>query len=250
MLHIFRMFIPERKDQIMNIPWKLKGLSCMTLVFAVLVAAGCEDKADAPYSQSPPVTSDPIQHTVVIEEPITPEPTFTPTPTPSATPSGDEHVAQVSSNNKDTKTAAETPKQTSKPKVPESDRYQQEKPTLMGLQLGTSSKIVLNRFGEATTQFVMDEDADAITVHEYTDFSVGFNVKNELEFVDVHTTEIDPGLGGLRLGQSSEDAIRILGMPDSNTTYVLSYKAQGTLLKLDIDPKTDTIQSIKLFANR
>ena len=48
--------------------------------------------------------------------------------------------------------------------------------------------------------------------------------KDALEFVDVHSTEIDPGLRGLRLGQRVQDAIAILGKPDTNSTYVLSYK--------------------------
>lgn len=59
----------------------------------------------------------------------------------------------------------------------------------------------------------MDEDDDAIQVYDFGDFSVGFNVKDALEFVDVHSTDIDPGLRGLHLGQKVEDAITILGKP-------------------------------------
>jgi hypothetical protein len=157
-----------------------------------------------------------------------------------------DHEAHVSANGT---SMGDTTKTAAKPKVDAKDAYQQEKPTLMGLRLGVDKDTVISRFGNTKDQFVMDEDTDAVTVYEYADFSVGFNTQNELLFVDVHTADIDPGLGGLRLGQKTEDALSILGKPDLNTTYVLSYKAQGTLLKLDMDPATNTIQSIKLFAN-
>lgn len=237
----------------MNKDRKITGFGCLLLLVAALILAGCEDRAAAPISQNSNVVHDPVPDVAIIDEAEeVPLPSESPLSSPAAKPSGGQQAAQVSSNidHKDAKAAAETPKQSSKPKVLEKDAYQQQKPTLMGLQIGTYKNTVLDRFGEAANKFVMDEDADAITVYEYVDFSVGFNKANELAFVDVHTDDIDPGLGGLRLGYKSEDAVRILGKPDSNTTYVLSYKAQGTVLRLDIDPKDDTIQSIKLFSNK
>lgn len=233
----------------MSKPWKIHGSSI--LLFA-LIAAGC-DHTTLSSSHIPSETKVPIQTPIAESASASPALIAEPSSTPSATPSSDpEHAAHVSANS--TANGATVPtgtsKQASKPKVDDKDAYQQEKPTLMGLQLGASKENVLKLFDKAVNQFTMDEDADAISVYEYTDFTIGFNVKNELEFVDVHSSEIDPGLGGLRFGQSPEDAIRILGKPDTNTKFVFSYKSQGTVLKLDIDPKENTIQSIKLFADR
>ncbi|MNI33166.1 hypothetical protein D3C73_870990 [compost metagenome] len=233
----------------MKKPWKHFGLAC--LLIAALTAAGCQGKQVA-INPSPSVTNSPEPIVAIDVSVVSEPPTSTPSIQPSATPSDGEHVAHVSSNTNpkvnEQSPSSVAPKQTTKPKIAEKDTYQQEKPTLMGLKLGSAKSDVLKKFGAAVQEFVMDEDEAAISVYEYTDFSIGFNVKNQLEFVDVHTAEIDPGLGGLRLGQNPDDAIRILGKPDSNTTFVLSYKAQGTILKLDIDPKANTIQSIKLFA--
>jgi hypothetical protein len=136
------------------------------------------------------------------------------------------------------------------PKVEAKDAYKEEKPTLLGLSLKAPLDSVQEKLGTAKSKFVMDDDTDPITVYEYTGFSVGFNKNEALEFVDVHAAEVDPGLHGLRIGQTSEDAFAALGKPDTNSTYVLSYKSQGTILKLDLDPKTDTIRSIKLFATK
>jgi hypothetical protein len=236
----------------MSMPWKLSKLNLMPLLLFALLAVGC-DHTSLSSSQIPAESGVPAQSIAESASP-SPTPIAIPASTPAATTaSGTEHNdAHVSANN--TVNGATIPdgtsKLTPKPKVEDKDAYQTEKPTLMGLQIGASKDKVLKLFGKASVQFIMDEDTDAISVYEYTDFSIGFNVKSELEFVDVHTSEIDPGLGGLRLGQSQEDAIRFLGKPDTNTKFVLTYKSQGTVLKLDIDPKENTIQSIKLFANR
>jgi hypothetical protein len=68
-----------------------------------------------------------------------------------------------------------------------------------------------------------------------------------VEFIEVASSEEDPGLNGLRLGQTTADAAKALGKPDSSTDYVMTYKTKTTVLKLDIDTKSKTIQSIKLF---
>ncbi|MBD0381016.1 DUF4309 domain-containing protein [Paenibacillus sedimenti] len=234
----------------MNKSIKLIVLGCVPVAFASLLVAGCQ-KSSVPFAQ-PPIES-PAHMQPTVYPSATPV-AVSPAPTPTATPvDASKHEAQVAGSSKSDfsdipQTAAST-KPTAKPKVKAEDAYQQEKPTLMGLKLGTLKNDVLDRFGKAKKQFIMDEDDDAIDVYDYTDFSVGFNKQNTLEFVDVHSVDIDPGLRGLRLGQKAQDAITILGKPDSNTTYVLSYKAQGTILKIDIDPKESTIQSIKLFAD-
>lgn len=118
----------------------------------------------------------------------------------------------------------------------------------MGVKIGSAKSDVIALFGKASKQFSMEEDG--IDVYDYGDFSIGFNGKNSVEFVDVHSGDIDPGLHGLRLGEPMQNAVNILGKPDSKTAYVLSYKSQGTVLKLDLDPKDTTIQSIKLFSGQ
>ncbi|KRE69799.1 hypothetical protein [Paenibacillus sp. Soil750] len=226
-------------------------IGCMPVAIASFLVTGCQESSAPAPKATIDVTSTYVPSQVNQESlpPIT-------VATPTATPSVDEsmkHEAQVAGITKvdqgdiPASQVYTSPKPTAKPKVKAEDAYQQEKPTLMGLKLGTPKASVLERFGKVKKQFVMEEDN--IEVYDFNDFSVGFNSKGTLEFVDVHSIDIDPGLHGLRLGQSQQDAIAILGKPDSNSTYVLSYKSQGTLLKIDIDPHDNTIQSIKLFAN-
>lgn len=223
-------------------------IGCVPVAIASFLVTGCqESSAPAPKPTINVTAYDPSQ---VSEEPKPTTVVAAPTPSPAVDDST-KHEAQVAGVTKvdqdDISRPIPTPKPTAKPKIKAEDAYQQEKPTLMGLKLGTPKAAVLERFGKVKKQFLMEEDN--IDVYDFTDFSVGFNSKGTLEFVDVHSIDIDPGLHGLRLGQSVQEAIAILGKPDSNSTYVLAYKAQGTLLKIDIDPNDNTIQSIKLFAN-
>ncbi|MEW9698608.1 DUF4309 domain-containing protein [Paenibacillus sp. SI8] len=234
----------------MNKPVKLIVLSCVPVAFASLLVAGCQ-KSSVPSAQ-PPIASPAYVQPVALAS--LPPAIQMASPAPTSTPEDKaKHEAQVAGTNKtdlsDIPQNVTSAKPTAKPKVKAEDAYQQEKPTLMGLKLATPKKTVLDSFGKAKKQFIMDEDEDAIEVYDFTDFSVGFNKKDQLEFVDVHSLDIDPGLRGLRLGQKAQDAITILGKPDTNTSFVLSYKSQNTILKIDIDPKENTIQSIKLFAD-
>jgi len=119
---------------------------------------------------------------------------------------------------------------------------------LLGLAIGDTKETVIGKFGKPASEFVMDDGKEPVTVFEYETFDVGFDKSGKLEFIDVHSADIDPGLGGVRLGDKATDAIKLLGEPDTNSTFVISYNNGGTVLKLDIDPKTEIIQSIKLFA--
>ncbi|MDR6549025.1 DUF4309 domain-containing protein [Paenibacillus qinlingensis] len=226
-------------------------VGCMPVAIASFLVTGCQESS-APAPKATIEVTNTYTPTQVTQESTPPTIAAIPTATPAIDDST-KHEAQVAGITKVdqgdiTQTQVFTsPKPTAKPKVKAEDAYQQEKPTLMGLKLGTPRAAVLERFGKVKKQFVMEEDD--IEVYDFTDFSVGFNSKGTLEFVDVHSVDIDPGLHGLRLGQSVQDAIATLGKPDTNSTYVLSYKSQGTLLKIDIDPHNNTIQSIKLFAN-
>ncbi|NEW08654.1 DUF4309 domain-containing protein [Paenibacillus sp. SYP-B3998] len=235
----------------MNKPFKLIVLGCVPVAFASLLVVGCQ-KSSVPSAHSP-IESPAYEQSMTQESrlPVAVSPTSVPTATPDDKA---KHEAQVAGSAKsdysDIPKSAASAKPTAKPKIKAEDTYKQENPTLMGLKLGAAKTTVLDSFGKAKKQFVMDEDEDAIQVYDYSDFSVGFNKKDQLEFVDVHSVDIDPGLRGLKLGQNMQDVITILGKPDANTTYVLSYKSQNTILKIDIDPKESTIQSIKLFADR
>lgn len=131
---------------------------------------------------------------------------------------------------------------------PAVEAYSVKKPTLMGISLTDTITTVTQKLGKPTDDYSMDDEDDPILVYEYNGFLIGFNKVRNVQFVEITTNDVDPGLNGLKLGQNVKDAVQALGKPDTNNKYALSYKNGGTILKLDIDPTTQNILSIKLFA--
>ncbi|MBP1154817.1 MULTISPECIES: DUF4309 domain-containing protein [unclassified Paenibacillus] len=225
------------------------------MIVITLIAAGCKkDQAgpsDIPQetTQEPVVSVTPAPSVDEAEPPQLPVTDPAAVETPISPPPSDPNE-QVSLASADKGTNGEDPKTgaNSKPKIKIESPYTVANPTLLGFTLKTSAEEVISKIGKPREQFVMDDDADPITVYDYTDFLMGFNKNNQLHFIDVRSADINPGLGGLKLGDPVADVSKALGKPDVNTNFVLTYKATGAMLKLDIDPNTQTVNSIKLFA--
>ncbi len=159
---------------------------------------------------------------------------------PEKAPGANNYVQQAGNEAKPTTAATSKPKKTY-------ESYTVEKPLLMGVAIGDSQDSVVKLHGTPKNQYLMDDAEDPINVYEYDGFHIGLNPKKQVEFVEVASSEEDPGLNSLRLGQTTAEAAKALGKPDSSTDYVMTYKTKTTVLKLDIDTKSKTIQSIKLF---
>jgi type IV secretory pathway VirB10-like protein len=239
----------EKEGKIgMTITFKWIGFISVLGISSVLIT-GCKEKPPALTTEKqPPAVTVPSGQTATA-------PIETPAP-----PAGETQEAQPNPSDKVTLASTETPaappaidtpppvKPSPKVKVEIKEPYSQAKPSLLGLTLRTSAATIEARFGKPKEQFLMDEDADPITVYDYTDFLVGFNSNKQLQFIDVRSAELDPGLGGLRLGGTLNDVTQALGKPHASTGLVITYKASGAILKLDMDPKTKLVNSIKLFA--
>ncbi len=209
---------------------------------AALSAAGCAGSEPSAAPQSSTPASTPAAGT----EPAAAASTASPPPAPSVTntekqASAANAVQQAAAN--DPKAPAGSPGKTKKT----FDSYSVEKPLLMGVAIGDSKEKTVQLHGNPYGTYVMEDGDDPITVAEYLGFLVGFNKKQQAEFVEITEDDVDPGLNGLHLGQEIEAAYTALGKPDANTDYVLTYRTKETVLKLDVDPKTKSIQSIKMF---
>ncbi|UUZ79927.1 hypothetical protein LJK88_33620 [Paenibacillus sp. P26] len=226
------------------------------MMMLMMIAAGCKDK---PAASNDIHTSPEVQPVVTAVPASQEKPKDTVTdpavPSPAAPPAAEsDKVAKTSSDqdagaNPDGGSAAKDGAKSpaGKPKIQIDSPFTEAKPTLLGLSLKTGADEIKQRFGKPKEEFSMENDADPITVYDYGYFMVGFNGKNELQFIDVRSPEIDPGLNGLKLGDPAGEVTKALGKPDSNTSVVMTYKAKGAILKLDIDPKTQKVNSIKLF---
>lgn len=205
-----------------------------------------------------PVTPDaavaPTPHTQVEEAeapPANESDAATPIPnSDSEPPASNASTKGASKANADSKPA--TNKTSDKPDQAEEpdEKFDPAHPKLLGIALGDKKDAVLKRLGKPVEQFTMEDEKDPVTVFEYDGYAVGFNKSMQVLFVEVSSSDAATGLNGLKVGDKDKDALKALGKADSNTNYVLSYKTDDVLLKLDIDPQTHVIQSIKLFADK
>jgi hypothetical protein len=126
--------------------------------------------------------------------------------------------------------------------------YDVSNPTLMGFTMNDSSDQVLKRFGQPLSESIMNDGSDPLQIYEYPGFLIGFNSSNKIVFIEVNSSEVNPGLNDLHIGQTVEEARDSLGTPDSLNEYVMMYSSNNLIMKLDLDPNSNNIRSIKLFA--
>ncbi|WP_010274741.1 hypothetical protein [Paenibacillus senegalensis] len=128
------------------------------------------------------------------------------------------------------------------------ERYSHELPLLMGISIGDSRQKVLELYGNESVQYIMEDPVEPVRVLDYVTFKVGLDNQGFVKFISIESEELDPGLGGVRIGSSGKTIRSVIGEPDTDTQFVLSYSSNNTVLKLDMDPSEETVQSIKLFA--
>lgn len=133
---------------------------------------------------------------------------------------------------------------------PPVEGYTVKKPSLMGITLADTTASVTLRLGKPENEYTMEDETDPIVAYEYRGFIVGFSKAKLVQFVEITSGEVNPGLNGFKLGQSAKEAVDALGKPDASTKYALSYKSAGTILKLDVDPVSQNVLSIKLYADQ
>lgn len=127
-------------------------------------------------------------------------------------------------------------------------KWSAELPQLRGLSIGASQESVFRAYGEPEDEYPIASGDEKLTIMEYQGFTFGIH-QGIISFIEVYGAKVSTGLDGLRIGDDMKTAIDKLGKPDRSTSYVLSYLAEDATLKLDLDPKTQQILSVKLFTS-
>jgi hypothetical protein len=164
-------------------------------------------------------------------------PVNTSKPDTNAHESGKIALSQSAGNQRNGKTSAIQP----------TESYSKQHPALFALTLSQTIEQVEKQYGKPAKVYDMNDGGDSITVYDYETFAAGFDRNRSLAYVEALSESGDPGLGGVKLGDKADAAVKSLGEPDIRTDYVLTYRTKATVLKLDMDPQSGSIQSIKLF---
>lgn len=174
--------------------------------------------------------------------PVKPKAPYTAKPdpneeTPAAGKDKTRERTEIASNKDNSRSASATG---------EEAEFNRKQPKLKSIGLSDTEEQVRQRWGAPVSQFVMDDD-EPIHVLEYDGFSFGCHDNDEVVFVEVSGDGLSTGIKGLHIGGKSDTAVKALGNPDQDTGYAWSYQVANALLRLDLDPKTGKIQSVKLF---
>lgn len=127
--------------------------------------------------------------------------------------------------------------------------FDRTRPQLKGIALTSNDDEIKELWGEPADHYVMD-DTDPIDVYQYDGFSFGCKQDGSIIFIEVSGEDTSTGIQGLTIGDSNDTASKVLGRPDHDTDYVWSYELKNCLLRLDMDPKTNKIQAVKLFSHQ
>jgi len=120
-------------------------------------------------------------------------------------------------------------------------------PTLGGIGLGMSGKAVADKLGAPSQQYELPEGDGSVRIQEYEGISVGFAPNGPVVFVEVFSPSASTGLEGIRVGVDGERAAERLGVPFTSESRVLSKSVTDGMVKIDLDPATQNVLSVKLI---
>lgn len=160
-----------------------------------------------------------------------------------STPESDNHSKSNSASISSNQDASLPQENTDSPKDLPFDRNALQ---LKGITLNNVAADVIQIWGQPISEQIMD-DKDPIQVLEYDGFSVGCDRNGHVIFVEVSAPTVSSGIQGVQVGEQESVAKQSLGAPDQDSGYVWRYITDTTSLRLDLDPKTNIIQSIKLL---
>ncbi|WP_139997721.1 hypothetical protein [Paenibacillus paridis] len=234
--------IPTRKDA-----HKAARLAAASAL--VVLLAGCQSAVSTPPATYTGSTQ-PVQNEK-IKEPDSPQKTYSeqeenglPIEEPNLN-----HADTTSDTNAETSTVRKKEDTKATVKTESQDAaWSANAPLLHGIAIGDNESSVTKLYGKPQDTYKLDEETETINVLEYDGFAVGINPGKKVQFVEVYGKLISTGLSGLHIGDSQENALKLLGKPNKQTTYLLTYEAKKALLKLDLDPVHNQIVSIKLLA--
>jgi hypothetical protein len=124
----------------------------------------------------------------------------------------------------------------------------QSVPRLFGLAVHDPLESVLAALGAPHTKFTMQDGIQAVDVYQYEGFQIGIDAQQAVLFIDVFGPQIDTGIPEIYIGGLADEVKNVLGEPTGQTRALYIYEYDEAVLKLDLDPATGRILSIKLFA--
>lgn len=122
-------------------------------------------------------------------------------------------------------------------------------PMLHGIGFQDNVASVEQRFGSADSTYDLPGENATIDMREYAGFAVGFDKDGNVVYVELNSSEVPTGISGLKLGMTGDKAAELLEILDHPDSHVLTMNLAEGWLKLDLDPDTHEVLSIKLIGS-
>lgn len=127
--------------------------------------------------------------------------------------------------------------------------FEPKSPSLAGIKLGASDKDVVRKYGLPADTYPLPGENIKIDIWEYADgFSIGLNDSNKVVYVEIISANVGTGILGLFSGMDGTQASELLGIESDEQTNVLRAEVSGGWIKLDLDPDTQKVLSLKLLS--
>lgn len=132
-------------------------------------------------------------------------------------------------------------------KPPEAKAFQPRSPSLAGIRFDMTSKEVADRLGAAKDTYPLPGDERTIEIWEYEGLSIGLDDRDRVAYVEISSSEVNTEIKGMQLGIDGAQAAELLGLETDERTNVLTAEVSGGWLKLDLDPDTRKVLSLRLI---
>jgi hypothetical protein len=169
-----------------------------------------------------------------------------PSATSSAAPSSHEPVTPPSDSAVE---VSNIPPEQAEEVLPPETPFKPNSPSLARIGLGASDKDVVQRYGLPAGTYLLPGDKQTVDIWEYTGFSIGLNTSNQVVYIEITSTDVDTGIEGLLSGMKGAQAAQILGVDNDAHTNVLAAEVTGGWFKIDLDPETRQVLSLKLLSH-
>lgn len=184
-----------------------------------------------------PDQSEPVEAIIQTKEP------------PAATPAPSQPAAskQPEATPPSVEVSTIQPKST-EPAEPHDPIFQPKNPSLANIKLGSSDKDVVKKYGLPADTYLLPGDKQTVNIWEYEGYSIGLNENDKVVYVEISSSDVSTGIRGLLYGMSGSEAAQLLGIAKDDHTNVLAIEVSGGWLKLDLDPDTQKVLSLKLLS--
>ena len=126
--------------------------------------------------------------------------------------------------------------------------FEPKSPSLAGIKLGAADKDVVKHFGLPVETYPLPDDDQTIEIWEYAGFSVGLNETDKVVYIEITSNKVSTGINGLLNGMDGSQAAELLGIQSDTQSNVLAVEVSGGWFKLDLDPDTQKVLSLKLLS--